>query len=155
MTAFLQKNALDLAIAAGTIPFAIYGLHRMFPAPDVAFLAVATTVSVCVGISIRALGSQYANRLTRSYGYVDEIDNKTTNHIFNRLNFIFSITTSILLPIFVRAIGQRMGFQVPGYLQTLGYFNLAGNAFWASKTIFEILRDAHYQGSFITPPARR
>jgi hypothetical protein len=154
MTAFLQRNATDLAIGAVVAPLASYGLHRLFPAPHAGFLVVATSVSYCVGIAIKALGLEYARTYTIVFGYFDDIENKTTNNIFLRLNIILSNTTNVFLPIFARAVGQKMGFQVLGYLQTVAYYSLVTSAFWASKTIFEILRDAYYQGAFF-PPARR
>lgn len=154
MSTFLHKIAPDLAIGAVVTPLASYGIHRIFPAPDAGFLAVATMVSVCVAIAIRDWGTQYAYDLTRDYGYVNR-DNRTTNFIFHRLNQISHIGVHILLPIFARAVGQRMGFQVPGYLQAVAYFSLASGAYLASKNIFEILRDAYFQGGFITPPARK
>jgi hypothetical protein len=135
MSTFLHRIAPDLAITAIVIPLASYGLHRMFPAPHAGFLVVANTVIICAATVIRAWSLEYAQKLTKVYGYVAK-ENITTNY---RLNFIFSITIGMLLPIFARTVGQRMGFQVPGYLQTVGYYSLASNAFWISKTTYEIL----------------
>ena len=142
MTTFLQKNGLDLAVVAVVAPLTSYGLHRMFPAPDAAFLVVATTVSIFVGIAIRQGGSQLAQTLSEQSGYVNS-KGKTTYNIFYQLNPLFTITSNVLIPIFARSLGQRMGFQVPGYLQTVAYFSLTGSAIWSSKTILEILREAY------------
>src|ERR1700687_1648219 len=140
MTSFLRNNALDLATAAVVAPLTSYGFPRVFPGPNVGFLATVSTMNICAGLVINDLGREYAKKLTIKYGYV--ANNEITNYIFHRLKSILTITSAnILLPIFSRYVGQRMGIQVPDYLHMLSCFYLAGSAFWIAKPTLEILRD--------------
>ncbi len=137
MTTFLQKNGMNLALTAVVTPLASYGLQRMFPVPDAGFIVIANTVAACTRQIIFALCNQYAHKLTQDYGYIDN-ERKYTNPIFFQLSELFSLSIHLLLPIFARYVGQRMGIQVPGYLQTIAYFNLAGSAVATSNLIKNI-----------------
>ena len=134
MTTFLGRTGMDLALAAVTAPLAICGLHRILPAPHVGFLAVASTMNIHVGIAIRDWATQSTTK-SKQQG-VDA--NKVA--IFERLYAIVNVTTGTLLTIFIRSVGQRMGIQVPGYLQTVGYIYIASSAFWITKNTVDILR---------------
>jgi hypothetical protein len=143
MTTFLQKNGIGLALSAVVSPLASYGLQRMFPAPEARFIVIAYTLASCTLTIIYALGSEFASNLTSHYRYINA-HTKTTNFIFHRLDGLFSCSIHLILPIFVRYVGQRMGIQVPGYLLTAAYFSLAGSAVAISKTITDIGFDLYY-----------
>ena len=137
MTTFPPKARIDLAIAAVVAPIASYGLNRLFPAPDAHFIVIAITVASLIETITYTLGEEYASKLTRKY--VDSnTHRKSRNQIFYHLNSLFSTGIYLLLPIFARYVGQRMGIQVPGYLQTVGYYTLAGCAVAISRNIRDI-----------------
>ncbi len=142
MTAFLQGNTMYLVIGAVVTPLTHYSLNRKFPVPGAAFIAIANTLNMCATIIIKHYSHEKASELTKDYGYVDT-DGNTTNFIFTRLNTIFSISLRLLFPIFARYVGQRMGFQVPGYLQTLAYFILSADAVGLAKNILDIGCDVY------------
>ncbi len=136
MTTVLSKIAPNLAIHTVVAPLTIYGLHQLYPAPNVGFLGIACAVCACTSITITTLGTEYASSLTKQHDRKDSL--------FYRINSLSCMSLGILLPIFVRYVGQSIGIQVPGYLKTVGYFTLATNASWAVKHIYEILSDAYY-----------
>ena len=145
MTTFLGKTASYLASHAVAPPLTIYGLHRMFPVPNVGFLAIASAMTLCTTTTIANLGRDCARKLTDRYERKDML--------FYQLNSLSTLSVEILLPIFARYVGQRMGIEVPGYLKTLGYFSLAGKASWAVKPLCEILSDTYY--SYYPKPATK
>jgi hypothetical protein len=151
MTAFLARNKIDLATAAVVVPLASYGLHRMFPAPNVGFLIVASLMNIHASIAIKDLhsmstssknlGSERTRKSTQSPESVSPI----TPFVFQHLCTILNVGSFTLLPIFARFVAQRMGIQVPDYIQTVGYLSLVGTTFWTTKSVVEILRDGYYQ----------
>jgi hypothetical protein len=150
MTTFLERTRFDLATAAVVAPLASYGLHRMFPVPNVGFLAVASLMNICALIVIRELSIMRTNKASS----VNESTPETTKpsesvsslspYVFQRLCALLTFSAGALLPIFARFVGQRMGIQVPDYLQTIGYISLVGSAFWAAKSTIEIA--SYYKG---------
>jgi hypothetical protein len=136
MTTFLRTNARSLVIDAVVAPLTIYGLHRIFPAPNVGFLAIASAVALCTHTTIAALGRDYAQRLTTQYNRKDGL--------FHRIYTLPLLSLSVLLPIFAKYAGQRMEIQVPGYLQTAGYVCVASIASQTVKTLYEILECVYY-----------
>ena len=106
-------------------PLASYNLYRIVPASEMKFLFVAAAVGQCAAIGIRTLSYECARKLTRACGYIGK-GNKTTNHIFHHINGLFAVSLHLLFPLIARTAGQRMGIQVPGYLQTIGHSSLVG-----------------------------
>ena len=132
MTALpLNPTTLVPALVA---PLTSYLLNRMFPAPHAGFIVVASTVATYAQFAISNQGRKIAQELT------DEFitkKGKTYNPIFYHFSTSCSLSIQLLLPIIARTIGQRMGYAVPGYLLTVGYFNLTTRALWISKAFLE------------------
>lgn len=135
MTTLLERTAPTLAINAVVGPLTVYGLHRLFPAPNVGFLAIASAVTLCTSATLSALGGECVKRLMERYERKDRL--------FSSIHGLSTVSLGVLLTIFARYVGQKIGIQVPEYLQTVGYFTLVSNASWAVRTIYEILSKAH------------
>ena len=132
MTTFLQRIAPDLAITALTAPLVSYGLHRMFPSPNLGFLAVASTVTICAINTIKTMNDDRTKQLSSQ--------NLKKQPIYQRINNLLTISSCILLPIFARYVAQRVGIQVPGYLKTVAYFALVSSACAMAKNTYEYLK---------------
>jgi hypothetical protein len=141
-TPLLERIAPNLAINAVAAPLAIYGLHRMFPVPNVGFLAIASAMMLCTRATIVTLGTDYAAILQDKYN----------TRLFYRLNQYSAISLEFLLPIFTRYVGQRLGIEVPGYLQTVAYIDLAGLASFTVRNTYETLRATY--NSYYPKPAK-
>ena len=134
MTTFLQRTGTDLAFASVIAPLASYGLHQMIPAPDVRFIAAASTLNIYAVICLRdwAQGMIYklAGKLIQNPENLTlhkSAYNNAISAVTQRLNVIFILTLSTLLPIFWRFMGQKMGIPVPNYIPMLGYICFATN----------------------------
>jgi hypothetical protein len=110
----------------------------MFPAPNFGFLALASTATVCAVHIIRTWSSDYVTKLTSRGGPYSGFGT-----IFHKVNYILSMGAGILLPIFARYVGQRVGIEVPGYLQTVGYVTLTNGAFAIAKNTYDILKEVY------------
>ena len=143
MTTFLHRIAPDLGIGMVAGAVAGYGLHRLLPAPNGNFLVTMCVVNVCAGVAIRQFVSESVYSYANKHGYVN-LDNKITNPLYGRLGLLVQFTSTIILPIFYRYVGHRLGYQVPSYLETMGYLTLAATAFWLTKTTYEILNDTNF-----------
>ncbi|HEX4840364.1 MAG TPA: hypothetical protein VFU89_07990 [Rhabdochlamydiaceae bacterium] len=132
MTA-LPLNLTTLVPALIT-PLTSYLLNRMFPAPHAGFIVVSSTVYTYAQFAISNLGQKIGKELTEEF-----ITRKKNpyNPIFHHLSHSFSYPITLLLPIIARTIGQRMGYAVPSYLLTVGYFSLTTSSFWISKELLE------------------
>jgi len=133
MSAFLQ-HAAPLAAAAVT-PYASHLVNRMFPAPHVGFMVVATTVATYIHANVSSLAHKHAKALTDKH-----ITQKarTFNPIFYNLSSFFSEAIAFLFPLAIRAVGQRLGYPVPEYIQTFGYFALTSHTYWLSKQLLDL-----------------
>jgi hypothetical protein len=125
----VKKMASEAALGAVTASLACYGLHQIYPAPSGTFLVVIGAVSACSGAILRKLATEAATMLTKEF--------KTPNGKFQHLYGAGSIVAHTLLVIFFRYAGQRMGYQVPGLVQTFGYLSLAGTAFAVTRCAAE------------------
>jgi len=131
MSAFLS-TAVNFVVP----PCACYLLNRMTPAPHAGFIVIASTVAAYAKnafvewahIRVKTLAQKYPGSLAQKY----------PSSIFQ----LFNISIMVLLPIVARAIGQRMGYPVPGYIQTFGYFNLTNLAFVTSAILLEFSQSA-------------
>lgn len=130
MTTFLQRTGKDLAIASVIAPLTSYGLHRMIPAPDVHFIAVASTLNICVATALRDLINQYITQANEK-----DVDKKNSNTFvaLTHLSHILQTSTAYLLPIFTKSICQRIGIQAPDYLPLIGYISIINATFWITK----------------------
>ncbi len=133
-TTFLERTGMDLAIASVIAPLASYGMHRIIPAPDFSFIAIANTLNICVRIALQDLTSKYLDQAEGK----NVFENSKTCDVLKQLSYILQTSTSYLLPIFARYIGQRAGIQVPDYLPLIGYNSLANGAFWITQHCIEI-----------------
>ncbi len=143
MTTFLQRNAIELALGVVTGTVSGYGLHRLLPAPNGYVLVNLCVVNLCANIAIRSYVNESIYSYARKNGHVAP-EGKITNPLYGRLGIFINLTSVILLPIFYRFVGHRLGYQVPSYLETMGCFNVSGTSFWFTRTTFEILRDAYF-----------
>ena len=143
MSTFLHRIAPDLAIGAVAGSLSGYGLHRLLPAQNVNFLVTLCVVNLCANIVIRTYVNESIYSYARNKGDLDD-RGRITNPLLNRLGLFLTLTSSILLPIFYRYVGQRLGYQVPSYLETMGYLSLSGASFSFAKIAYDTLRDAYY-----------
>src|SRR5579872_3010483 len=118
MTTFLARNGMDLAITTVVAPLASYGLHRMIPAPDVRFIAVASTLNLYICNALRNSLEHFLDQAAKDHGHINQL------FVFSRFYYILETSTFYLLPIFIKSIGQRVGIQAPDYLPLIGYISL-------------------------------
>lgn len=147
MSTFLERNGRDLTIASVVAPLVSYGLHRMIPAPNVRFIAVASTLNIYAAIFIRdwaqAMVDKLAGKLIQEPTDIAQyktIYEKAKDSVAHRLQGSFEITLPTLLPIFWRFMGQRMGIPVPDYIPMVGYVCLAMHATSVVNLSIGILR---------------
>jgi hypothetical protein len=138
MTTFLERNGMDLAITTVVAPLASYGLHQMFPAPDVRFIAVASTLSLYVCNALRNSFDHFLDQAAKDHGHINQL------FVLERFYYILETSTFYFLPIFIKSIGQRVGIQAPDYLPLIGYISLAAGAFAVTKYSIDILYKVYY-----------
>jgi len=129
MSAFIKnvkKLAPEIAFDAVTTALACYGLHQLHPAPSAPVLLVIGTVNVCAGTIIYEFVKQLANELNEKYPL------KLLNHHY--FISLLNGTVSLISTIFIRYVAQRLGCQVPGFVQTFGYLTLADRINWITKS---------------------
>jgi hypothetical protein len=125
MSDLIKKYAPELAFDAVTAGLACYGLQQIYPAPGAHFLLVIGTVTACAGTIIR----QFAPELAKQLYPTPSID-PNYGHLLN----ILHLTGSLVSSLFVRYVAQRLGCQVPGFLQTFGYLYFAERISWITKS---------------------
>jgi len=133
MTSLLPLNVTTL-VPALIAPLTSYLLNRMFPAPHAGFIVISSTVATYAQFAISNQGRKIASELTNKL--ITE-KGKNYNPLFYQLSNTCSSSITLLLPIIARTIGQSMGYAVPGYLLTVGYFSLTASSFWISKEFLE------------------
>ena len=135
MSAFLS-NAVSF-VPWVVPPCTCYLLNRVFPAPHAGFIVVASSVATYTFEVFFVLGFKWAQRLSEKYK-IKIKGSEDCRQVFYNLTFCFTSSMGLLLPIIGRAVGQKMGYPVPGYLQTFSYFALTNTAFRTSKRLFSI-----------------
>lgn len=132
------STALTLALAT-VPPFVSIQLNRVFPAPHAGFIVVASSVAAYTTRYLDLLRLNHGIALTEKY---ITAKNRNDNPIFHQLPNFYTFPLQPLLPIIARVIGQRMGYPVPGYLQTVGYFSLTTPAYRFSRFLLEVGQSA-------------
>jgi hypothetical protein len=133
MTAYF---ALDLASKIGCNVATCHALHRTFPAPDGNVLMVIGAVHALAATLLHASALSVSDVLRSHYG----VSNPRLPHFCCTI----AAVTVVLLPIFYRYVCRRMGYQAPGYLQTVAYLSLT-NVVWAANRITcEFIAAAYY-----------
>jgi hypothetical protein len=136
MTFDVKKVVSEVALCTVSTSLACYGLHQIYPAPSGTFLVVIGTVSACSGVILSRLDHEAATQLSRDF----ENNNAKFYHLYGAVVLI----AQTLLVILFRSAAQRMGFQVPGLIQTFGYLGLAGRVFTLTKCAAEFIYLHHY-----------
>jgi hypothetical protein len=127
----VKKVVSEVALSAVTASLTCYGLQQIYPAPSVTFLIVIATVSGSANVILSRLAYEAATQLSADF--------KTTNQKFHYLYGAVAILAQTLVMILFRSAAQRMGFQVPGLIQTFGYLGLAGRVFTVTRCAAEFI----------------
>ncbi len=134
MTA-LQDFAMTLVTRSGLSIVTCHALHQILPAPNGNVMKVIGAVHACATVLLFASAFTISDGLRSCYG--------VSNHGLTNFCSTIAIVTTVLLPIFYRYVCQRMGYQTPTYLQTLGYLHLTNVAWWTTVHTTEFISAAY------------
>lgn len=140
MSGFLKNiSRQELAVYTVIGPLTCYAVDKISPTPHRNQLMALAAIDGCVFVILKAAVETVADFLTKKYGYVDE-QGKVTNPKFYYLGIPCTNIINFMYPIFLRYVGQRMGYQVPNVVTTFAYLSFALNTSFATDHTIEFIK---------------